>query len=117
MPETDPDMTAERARYDVLLSTTQAAVKAYDDAVDAFMQYLRDHGTRAAVKPWEICGNLDSFHLDEDTDEGWYRVQCQFPKGHWDELGIKYHYDNGNEWSSGCPPEKATYPFREDSDG
>lgn len=117
MPKVIPDhITAERAQYDALLQTAQAAVKAHDKAYDAFMAYLREHGTRAAVKPWEICGNLDAFYEDEEADEAWYRVQCQFPKGHWDELGVHYHYDDGDEWMSGCPPEKATYPFREDPD-
>lgn len=101
----------ERSLYENLLSTVKEFERQYDTAVIALIDYLREHGSRDVSKPWEICGNLDAFYENERTGECWYRVQCQFPKGHREDLGIRYHYDDGNEWSSGCPPEKATYPF------
>lgn len=104
---------SERAQYEALLATAEEAERRHDEAVDAFMTYLRAHGTRAAEKPWEICGNLDAFGFNEETDEGWFRVQCQFPKDHQKDLGIRYHYDDGNEWSSGTWPAETEYPFRE----
>jgi DNA-binding FadR family transcriptional regulator len=113
-PAEAPDPAAERARYEALVARAEDAERQYDAAVGEFMDYLLAHSTREAVKPWEICGNLDSFYEDEDTGEAWYRVQCQFPKGHSDDLGVRYHYDTGNEWSGGTEPEKATYPFRPD---
>lgn len=105
------DATTAKDQYDQLLATAEAAEKAYDEAVAAFMAFLVAHANRATEKPWEICGDLDAFYENEDTGEAWYRVQCQFPTGHRDDLGIRYHYDDGNEWSSGTPAEEATYPF------
>lgn len=101
----------ERSLYESLWATVEEHERQYDAAVATFMEYLYVHANRATEKPWEICGNLDAFYENERTGDAWYRVQCQFPKGHREDLGIRYHYDDGNEWSSGTTPEEATYPF------
>lgn len=107
LPST-PEEVADQRLFARLQAHAEQAQKKADLRAQALWEFMEERAVRDVYKPYEICGDEDSWHPRHkeghpkyDEDDLVPSVVCQLPKNH-RELGYRNHLEmrDGSVWGA-----------------